>query len=1326
MSSHRTLRHVVVTALLAVGFLSQGTWALAGTTGNITGSVRDASGAPIAGVTVEVASPSTTRATTTDSGGRFVLLALTPDTYTINLTRTGYQSVSFPGVTVFADQTQSVVYTLVKTLKTIARVTSQAGAALVKSGVGSDLYSVNAAQAQAAAALGGGGNLNNAYSAMSSVPGVQTSQGGMGWDFNAAYVRGQNSYYTGFEYDGIPVNRAFDNYNSSTESSLGLQELQVYTGGGPASVATAGTAGFVNQVIKTGTFPGFATANLGFGTPSFYHQAQVEVGGSTPDRTFSYYVGMLGYNQTYRFFDNSNGAGYMTPGGIYSGPTLGQGIGYGFGSNQVLATGPTCLGGTVGTCMGVKPMCALVTGKYTQSPAGCFQYYSGLAGSPFAISDREDVVNFHLGIPKHNGLRDDVQLLWSGSALNNYGYNSPSDLGPGVNQFFYALYGTKYAPPTCGPATVGPGLTVNGCTSAGQIIPLLPFGIVCGKSPSSSPALGCGPTYLGYTDSVTYNLPFGTPIAKSLSSIKPPGVYYEPNTPAHAFGGPLPLNDNSLNVNQNDGGIAKLQYTYALSQAAYLRLYGYTFYSDWYLTSPYYAATGTNVFNFPTAAQYQLITHTAGGAIDFQDQLNDQNLLSIDGNYTTAGVIRFNNTTAYGVTSAIGYMAKGPHGFTCFNPTTTGSQAGQPVPCLSSSYYDVKLGAPQAASWVATAAGGPTSFAPAGTPAARAGATWDTLWNGNANGSFNSVRPRFSNFSLADQFRPSDKFLINASIRYDNYTYVLPDSAAAADKFFANMTTNYTCVQASTNQVFTRPLAPGQAPPATAQYVLGDCNQAVDALTHVTNAKGWVHPNGLVQDGVKAPSFTASSPGSYALNYWQPRGSMTYTVNPDTVIRASAGRFTQPPISASVQYLALAGDDRSVWNNTMNLGFYSPFHPIPGISSAQYDLSLEHHFKGTDLSFKLTPFYTWVTNWQQQTFIGAGFVTQVPVGVNRNYGVEFQMNKGDFTRNGLSGQLSVAYTNSKVQFQNVPLSSGGTVPNTTIALNQVIAQYNALTKAGGGSPCYQGSKGVPCSTKNGASQDTIFNPYYNQAAQGLLDPSGWYNPYSTAIAPNLNGALTSYISPWVSSLILNWRHDKLAITPSFNFQTGGFYGSPLDTLGVDPRTCVRNSASTGITKVSPHTNPLQCNYLTATAPGLGPLINLNIPNPQTGSFLFANFQNPSSIFGNLQLTYDVSPRIRLSALGVALFHTCFGGTSAPWTTANPPGSAVCGYLPAGGSLNSTIYPSNFYNGTSINDFAANKAHPAFPQSYYPSAGNNGAIGGGVPPINVYFNATVKI
>ncbi len=1360
MSSHRTLRHAVIVATLIGAFLSQGTWALAGVTGNIAGTIKESSGAPIAGVQVQAVSASQSATATTDAGGHFVILSLNPDTYTVSVSKSGYQSTSYPGVVVFADQTQQVAYTMTKALRTIAHVTSQAGTSLVKSGVGGDLYSVNASQASAAAALGGGGNLNNAYSAMASVPGVQTSQGGIGWDFNAAYVRGQNSYYTGFEYDGIPINRAFDNYNAGTESSLGLQELQVYTGGGPSSVASAGTAGFINQVIKTGTFPGFATANLGISTPNYYHQAQVEIGGSTPDRTFSYYIGLLGYNQTYRFFDNTNGAGYMTPGGFFSGNNLGSGTGYGFGSLQLLNVGFMCLSGT---CQGVKPVCPLVgagVSKFTFPAQGCWQYYSGTSENPFMVSDRENVINLHMGIPKANGLRDDVQLMWSGSSLGNSGYTSPSDLGPGNDQFVYSQYNTLARMPHCGPDAIGPGLTVNGCNNPGQFngtpfcgissnqfgncgqITSLASAFQCGVSPPSAPSLGCSYTYMPYADNVSYNVPFGSVIAKNATTIKAPGVYIAPGTPSHTFGGPISLTDDSQNVNQNDAGITKIQYTYALSQSAYLRAYGYTFYSDWYLTDPAFGSCDELCPSFPEAAQYQLITHTSGGALDFQDQLNDQNLVSLDGNYTTAGVIRFNNASAYAGCaggffnypnncSPIGYMSGSGHNFTCYDPTSGAKQV-----CLNSSYYSVAAKGDISPTWLANAASGPTGFAAGSTPAGKAGATWDSLWSGNANGSYNSVRPRFVNAALQDQFRPSDKFLINASIRYDNFTYVLPDSTTSATQFYANQTSNYTCVLANTNQVFTQPLAPGQPPPASAQYVVGDCDTAVAALTKgVGPQKGWVHPNGTTQDGVAAPNFTAASPSSYALDYWEPRFSATYTQSPDVVWRLSAGRYTQPPISASVQYLSSAGDDRSVWNNTMNLGFYSPFHPIPGISSGQYDLSYEQHFRGTDMSLKLTPFYTWVSNWQQQTFIGAGFVTQVPVGVNRNEGVEMQFNKGDFTRNGLSGLLAFTYTNSKVMFQNIPTATGGIIPNTTIALNQVISQYNALTKAGGGSPCYQGGVGVSCSKPNGTcgpsgsvTCDTILNPYYNQSQQGLLNESGWYNPYSTAIAPNLNGIVSSYISPYTSSLILNWRHDKLAITPSFNFQTGGFYGSPLDTEGLDPRTCLQNSAAAGITKASPKTNPLQCNYLSITAPGLGPFSYLYIPDPQTGAFLFDNYEQPSSIVGNLQLSYDVSPRIRLMVLGANLFHSCFGGSSAPWTSAIPPSNVVCGYGPAGGSLNSTLYPANFYNGTGINDFKANGARtPAnFQQSYTPTGGNNGAIGAAVQPINVYFNAQVKI
>ncbi|MGA9944124.1 MAG: carboxypeptidase regulatory-like domain-containing protein [Candidatus Cybelea sp.] len=1327
MITRCTLRRAAIVSLLLMTFVFQETWALAGVTGNLAGTIKDPSGAPIAGVQVQAVSASQSKTATTDAGGRFVLLSLAPDSYTLSLTKAGYENASLPGVNIFADQTEQVDYTMQKALKTIGHVVSQAGSSLVKPGVGSDLYSVNSAQATAAAALGGSGNLNSTYSAMASVPGVQTSQGGIGWTANAAYVRGQNSNYTGFEYDGIPVNRAFDNYNSSTESTLGLQELQVYTGGGPTSVASAGTAGFINQVIKTGTFPGFAVANLGVGTPTFYHQAQVEIGGSTPDRTFSYYVGLLGYNQDFRILDNSNGAGYGTPGGIFSGNPEGFGIGYGFGSDQALGVAaPICY--NLSLCNGVKPMCSLVTAAWkTPPPAGCWQYYSGVGGSPSQVADRENVVNLHMGIPKHNGLRDDVQVLWSASSLYNYGYNSPSDLGPGVSQFFYSLYGTHYAPPTCGPETIGPGLTVNGCTSSGQIASLAPYGVVCGKTPVSNPTLGCAPTYLAYSDAVTYNLPFGSPIATNAGKIKPPSPYYVPNVPAHPFNGPVPLYDNSINGNQNNTGVAKLQYTYALSQSAYLRLYGYSFYSDWFLTSPTFAAAGQIVPSFPGAAQYQLMTHTAGGALDFQDQINDKNLLSLDGNYSTAGVTRFNNSTANGGTSPIGYMALRNGKYTCYDPAT-----GRPQICLAlpggESYYDVGKGM-LSPTWTADASTGPTGFARADSPAAKAGATWDTLWNGNADGAFNNVRPRFVNGALSDQFRPDDKFLFNLAIRYDDFTYVLPDSLTASTQFYANMTANYTCVFAATSQVLSQPLAAGQPPPASAQYVNGDCNAAATALHPSGPHTGWVHPNGTVQDGVQAPNFTASSPGSFPLNYWQPRFSMTYTASPDTVVRASAGRYAQPPLSSSVQYLSLSGDERSTWNNAMNLGFYSPFHPIPGISSAQYDISLEHHLRGTDLSFKLTPFYTRVSDWQQETFIPGGSVTQIPVGVNRIDGVEFQVSKGDFTRNGLSGQLAFTYTNSKVQFQNVPLSTGGIVPNTTVALNQAIAQYNALTKAGGGSPCYQDRQPVSCSTPDNTKAkgfDTIRNPYYDAPLQSQLNPNGWYNPYNLAVAPNLNGAVNSYISPYISSLIVNWRHDKLAITPSFNFQSGGFYGSPLDTEGVDPRTCMQNSAAAGITKVSPKTNPLQCNYLSLTAPGLGPFSFLYVPNPQTGAFLFDNYEQPNSIFGNLAVSYDVSPRIRLTAMGVNLFHACFGGTAAPWTAANPPSNVVCGYTPEGGSLNGTLYPSNFYNGTSINDVAANRGRTPFTQSYLPSNLNNGAIGGSAPPINVFFNAQVRI
>ncbi|HEY2473647.1 MAG TPA: carboxypeptidase regulatory-like domain-containing protein, partial [Candidatus Cybelea sp.] len=192
---------------VAAALFSQGSPARAGVTGNITGIVRTTDGAPIAGATVRAIAPSMSRAATSDASGHFVILALSPDTYTLYLSRSGYEDVSVAGVTVIADQTSAVRVTMIRALRTIAHVKSTGATSTVNPGVGMDVYSVNAAQVAAAAPLGGPGNLNNAYSAMAAVPGIQVSQGGIGWSFNAAYVRGQNTYYTGYEYDGVPVNR---------------------------------------------------------------------------------------------------------------------------------------------------------------------------------------------------------------------------------------------------------------------------------------------------------------------------------------------------------------------------------------------------------------------------------------------------------------------------------------------------------------------------------------------------------------------------------------------------------------------------------------------------------------------------------------------------------------------------------------------------------------------------------------------------------------------------------------------------------------------------------------------------------------------------------------------------------------------------------------------------------------------------------------------------------------------------------------------------------------------------------------------------------------
>ena len=109
-------------------------------------------------------------------------------------------------MTVQADQVRVVPLNLSKSLQTIATVHNRAASALVKSGTTADVYSITAAQQEKLQGVGGGGNLNSAWSAIATVPGVFVMPGQSGYigAGPTLSIRGGDYDQIGYEIDGVP------------------------------------------------------------------------------------------------------------------------------------------------------------------------------------------------------------------------------------------------------------------------------------------------------------------------------------------------------------------------------------------------------------------------------------------------------------------------------------------------------------------------------------------------------------------------------------------------------------------------------------------------------------------------------------------------------------------------------------------------------------------------------------------------------------------------------------------------------------------------------------------------------------------------------------------------------------------------------------------------------------------------------------------------------------------------------------------------------------------------------------------------------------------
>jgi outer membrane receptor protein involved in Fe transport len=1133
-----SVRRGFVAFLLILAFVFQGTTSvLAGTTGAISGTVIDAStNQPVAGAHVTAASPSQTASTTTNASGRYTFVSLAPDTYSVSVAPMGdHDAYSVNGVTVQADQNLNVALQQPHKLQAIGRVASRAASALVKPGTTADVYSINATTQDKSSAFGGGSTLNSAWSALTSVPGVYVAPGSNGYigAGPGVSIRGGDYSQIGYELDGIPVNRSFDNYPSSTLSSLGQQEVQVYTGAAPANSQGEAIAGYINQVIKTGTAPATRTIDLGVGSPTFYNKLSFEAGGANPSRTFSYYVGLGGYDQSFRPADQFNGASLST---LYG---------------QPLAKCPA----------GSKiPSCTSPTGQdYTNggtTPAYVLGPYDAFGQAQ--EKERDTVVNLHFGIPRKDGNHDDIQFMYDNSNLRNYAYDSTNDLG-----------GAAY---------------LN--------------------------SIGFGtPTYL---DGYQTTLPYGALLPPGYNTAGGVQPYLFPNSPSgRAMGAAIDPNARDQYV--NDQAILKLQYQHNFGTNAFLRIYGYTDYSDWLNNGP--QSTISNYVAYDSS-DYQLASHAKGGSIEYSNQINAQNLLTFQGNYSTAASFRFNNSgIGMGLSTPFAYLVNGnnPYSGVCYT-SSGGAVPGCNFGAGAANMQTASLG---------NALNGTFAYPAAGTTCG-GGPCQYVVVGGGPSGSYNTVVPKFSSASFTDTITPNSRLNINLGLRFDRYEF------DGSNTFNSN------------------------------------------ARTLFFNAYNLVNPN---------TPLANTSNQIVAFDEWQPRFGMTFTVNPTTVVRASYGRYAQAPTTAFEQYNFLQPNDISTLAQFNSLGLgNTPGHDVRPEVSNNLDASLEHSF-GRDVSVKVSPFLRKTQDQIQQFYLNqkTAFVSGLNVGRQTSEGVELEVDKGDFARNGFAAKASFTYTHSFINYDT--LANGTSIVG---GINNQISAYNSLTKAGNAnaSPCYTLSTGgAPGAPATACGANTVANPYYNAPAQPLLDPNASYPTFDIFPGP-IGVGYQTIGAPYVGTLLMQYKHDKLAITPALQFSGGQRYGAPATTPGYDPSTCTT----------------LAVTSCAAT---------LTIPDQFTNQFDgLGAFVAPSSLQLHLQASYDVSKRVTLVANFTNIINTCFGGTKVPFAV-----SGACNYTTLAGAGAGPVPAGNTYGpGAAIQPFLASPFYPTF----------------SVNPVQMFFEARLKV
>ncbi len=236
--------------------------------------------------------------------------------------------------------------------------------------------------------------------------------------------------------------------------------------------------------------------------------------------------------------------------------------------------------------------------------------------------------------------------------------------------------------------------------------------------------------------------------------------------------------------------------------------------------------------------------------------------------------------------------------------------------------------------------------------ACAAGASWRLTYTGNQGG-LNSVHPYVTSAALNDEWKPTDRLDVNLGIRGERDQYDLSSTNTAGKNFWFAAAQQEYCYNPVTLQPVFQPQAP-QNISVEQPYVGFACPLDKSSGTPVQT----VHPDGkdghLLLSNVYSPILVQQ--------YFMPRLGLTYSVDPYTVLRFSAGRYAQPPQAYEIQYNSIEENLANQLIGFLPYGFTTPLHDALPQYSNNVDFSYEHQFRGSNASVKVTPYYRYATN----------------------------------------------------------------------------------------------------------------------------------------------------------------------------------------------------------------------------------------------------------------------------------------------------------------------------------------------------------------------------